>query len=105
MTGPLDTAAVRKDFPIYEHFAAQGKPFVYLDSASSSQKPRAVIDAMTDYYETTHANVHRGVYGIAQEADARYGEERQRYVPEVVVGHPPIDRHTCQRAGQNHRQA
>jgi cysteine desulfurase/selenocysteine lyase len=78
VTDVLDTAAVRKDFPIYEHFAAQGKPFVFLDSASSSQKPRAVIDAMTDYYETTHANVHRGVYAIAQEADARYEGARRR---------------------------
>ncbi|HEX4905417.1 MAG TPA: SufS family cysteine desulfurase [Acidimicrobiales bacterium] len=74
----LDTAAVRKDFPIFEHHATQGKPLVYLDSAASSQKPRAVIDAMTDYYETTHANVHRGVYAIAQEADARYEHARRR---------------------------
>jgi cysteine desulfurase/selenocysteine lyase len=74
----LDVSAIRKDFPIYEHHATLGKPFVYLDSASSSQKPRAVIDAMTEYYETTHANVHRGVYGIAQEADARYEAARRR---------------------------
>ena len=74
----LDVAAVRKDFPIFEHHAAAGKPFVYLDSAASSQKPRAVIDAMSDYYETTHANVHRGVYAIAQEADARYEGARRR---------------------------
>jgi cysteine desulfurase/selenocysteine lyase len=74
----LDVAAIRKDFPIFEHHAALGKPFVYLDSASSSQKPRAVIDAMSEYYETTHANVHRGVYAIAQEADARYEAARRR---------------------------
>jgi cysteine desulfurase / selenocysteine lyase len=74
----LDATAVRKDFPIYEHHASLGKPFHYLDSAASSQKPRAVIDAMTDYYETTHANVHRGVYAIAQEADARYEHARRR---------------------------
>ena len=74
----LDVAAVRKDFPIFEHHATLGKPFVYLDSASSSQKPRAVIDAMSEYYETTHANVHRGVYAIAQEADARFEAARRR---------------------------
>jgi cysteine desulfurase / selenocysteine lyase len=74
----LDVAAVRKDFPIFEHHATLGKPFVYLDSASSSQKPRAVIDAMSEYYETTHANVHRGVYSIAQEADARFEGARRR---------------------------
>jgi len=71
---PLDVAAVRKDFPIFD--AHRG--LHYLDSASSSQKPRAVIDAMTEYYETTHANVHRGVYAIAQEADARYEAARRR---------------------------
>ena len=70
----LDAEAVRKDFPIFD--AHPG--LHYLDSAASSQKPRAVIDAMTDYYETTHANVHRGVYAIAQEADARYEAARQR---------------------------
>jgi cysteine desulfurase / selenocysteine lyase len=76
--GTLDVASVRKDFPIFEHHATLGKPFVYLDSAASSQKPRAVIDAMSEYYETTHANVHRGVYAIAQEADARYEAARRR---------------------------
>ena len=57
---PLDVARVRKDFPILER-EIKGRRLVYLDSASSSQKPRAVLDAMTRYYETTHANIHRGV--------------------------------------------
>jgi cysteine desulfurase/selenocysteine lyase len=70
----LDVAAVRKDFPIFDAHP----DLRYLDSASSSQKPRAVIDAMSDYYETTHANVHRGVYAIAQEADARFEAARRR---------------------------
>ncbi|MBW8826884.1 MAG: SufS family cysteine desulfurase [Acidobacteria bacterium] len=70
----LDVATVRKDFPIYE----ARKPFVFLDSAASSQKPRAVIDAMTAYYETSHANVHRGVYGLAEEATALYEGARAR---------------------------
>ncbi|MEA3019475.1 MAG: cysteine desulfurase / selenocysteine lyase [Actinomycetota bacterium] len=74
----LDVAAVRKDFPIYEHFASQGRPFTFLDSAASSQKPRAVLDAMTEYYETTHANVHRGVYAIAEEATRRYEASRTK---------------------------
>jgi cysteine desulfurase / selenocysteine lyase len=77
-TTPLDVAVVRKDFPIYEHFERQGTPFVYLDSASSSQKSRAVLEAMDDYYATTHANVHRGVYAIAEEANARYERARAR---------------------------
>ncbi len=79
MTAPtreLDVERIRKDFPIYDTFA--GKPFVFLDSAASSQKPRAVLDAMTDYYETTHANVHRGVYAIAEHATAMYEGSRSK---------------------------
>jgi cysteine desulfurase/selenocysteine lyase len=53
-----------------------GKPLVYLDSAASSQKPDAVIEAMSAYYETTHANVHRGVYEISEEATARMEKAR-----------------------------
>ena len=55
-----------------------GKRLVYLDTASSSQKPLAVIEAMSRYYETTHANVHRGVYEIAQEATRLYEEARAK---------------------------
>ena len=67
----MNVELVRKDFPIFN----DGK-LVYLDSASSSQKPTAVLDAMTRYYETTHANVHRGVYTIAEEATREYEEAR-----------------------------
>ena len=63
----LDTAAVKRDFPILER-EVHGRRLVYLDSAASSQKPRRVLDTMQRYYETTHANVHRGVYAIAEEA-------------------------------------
>jgi cysteine desulfurase/selenocysteine lyase len=63
----LDVVTIKKDFPILDQ-QVHGQRLVYLDSASSSQKPTAVIDAMDRYYETTHANVHRGVYAIAQEA-------------------------------------
>src|SRR5665811_1153807 len=66
-TGALDVDAVKADFPILSR-EIDGHRLVYLDSASSSQKPRAVLDAMSTYYETTHANVHRGVYRIAAEA-------------------------------------
>ena len=68
----FDVAAIKKDFPILEIEVHDGQRLVYLDSASSSQKPRVVLDAMTEYYETTHANIHRGVYAIAEEATARY---------------------------------
>jgi cysteine desulfurase / selenocysteine lyase len=63
----LDPELIKKDFPILDQHV-HGRRLVYLDSASSSQKPTPVIEAMTRYYETTHANVHRGVYAIAEEA-------------------------------------
>ncbi len=66
---------IRKDFPILSR-QVHGKPLVYLDSTSSSQKPLAVIEAMSAYYETTHANVHRGVYELSEEATARMERAR-----------------------------
>jgi cysteine desulfurase / selenocysteine lyase len=73
----LDVAAVRRDFPILDR-RIHGKRLVYLDSASSSQKPAAVIDAMSHYYEHTHANIHRGTYVLAEESTALYEEARRR---------------------------
>jgi cysteine desulfurase/selenocysteine lyase len=73
----LDVARLQKDFPILSNDVG-GRRLVYLDSASSSQKPSVVIDAMSRYYETTHANVHRGVYRIAEEATARFEEARAK---------------------------
>jgi cysteine desulfurase/selenocysteine lyase len=70
-------ADIRKDFPILSR-QVHGKPLVYLDSTASSQKPVAVIEAMSTYYETTHANVHRGVYEISEEATARMEKSRVR---------------------------
>ncbi|HRW36229.1 MAG TPA: SufS family cysteine desulfurase [Aquihabitans sp.] len=66
-TEPFDVAKVKADFPILQQ-EVKGRPIVFLDSAASSQKPRAVIDAMSEYYETINANVHRGVYEIAEKA-------------------------------------
>ncbi|MGH9189490.1 MAG: SufS family cysteine desulfurase [Acidimicrobiales bacterium] len=73
----LDVGAVKADFPILNRTVG-GRRLVYLDSAASSQKPRAVLDAMDRYYETTHANVHRGVYRMAEEATAAYEEARAK---------------------------
>lgn len=72
----IDPALIKKDFPILDRLV-HGKRLVYLDSASSAQKPRTVIDAMDHYYETTHANVHRGVYTIAEEATQRFESARE----------------------------
>ncbi len=63
----LDVTRIRKDFPILAR-EVHGTRLVYLDSANTSQKPQSVLDAMSDYYERSNANVHRGTYLIAQEA-------------------------------------
>jgi cysteine desulfurase/selenocysteine lyase len=84
---PLDVATVKKDFPILER-TVHGKRLVYLDSASSSQKPMAVLEAMQRYYETTHANVHRGVYQIAQEATNLYEEARAKVAAFIGAASP-----------------
>ena len=68
-------ADIRKDFPILSR-QVHGKPLVYLDSTASSQKPQAVINAMSTYYQTYHANVHRGVYAISEEATAAMEKAR-----------------------------
>src|SRR5579864_6911545 len=83
----LDPALVKKDFPIFDQLV-NGHRLVYLDSASSSQKPTAVLEAMEEYYETTHANVHRGVYAIAEEATRRYEEARSKLASFIGAGSP-----------------
>ena len=64
---PLDVEALRREFPVLSR-VVNGRPLCYLDSAASSQRPQFVIDAISRYYETTHANVHRGVHKLSQEA-------------------------------------
>ncbi|MFN2283361.1 MAG: SufS family cysteine desulfurase [Anaerolineae bacterium] len=74
---PLDVAAIRQEFPILER-KIHGKRLVFLDSAASSQKPRAVIGAMMHTYMHGYANVHRGLYSLAEEATAAYEEARAK---------------------------
>jgi cysteine desulfurase/selenocysteine lyase len=74
----LDTSVVKKDFPILDQ-EVNGSRLVFLDSAASSQKPLPVLEAMERYYETTHANVHRGVYTLGERATALY-EDRKSVV-------------------------
>ncbi len=69
------TADIRQDFPLLAR-EVHGKPLVYLDSTASSQKPNAVIEAMTAYYQSYNANVHRGVYEISEEATAAMEKAR-----------------------------
>jgi len=68
----LDVARIRKDFPILERQVRGGQPLVYLDSANTSQKPRQVIDTLTDFYERHNANIHRASHQLGEEATAAY---------------------------------
>ena len=70
-------AGLKSDFPILER-RVNGKRLVYLDSAATAQKPRAVLDALDEYYEQHNANVHRGVYTLAEEATAAYEAARAK---------------------------
>ncbi|MCI0779465.1 MAG: SufS family cysteine desulfurase, partial [Chloroflexi bacterium] len=72
-----DVAKIRKDFPILDR-EVHGVPLVYLDNAATSQKPRAVIQALSDYYERYNANVHRGAHTLAIEATDAYEEARAK---------------------------
>jgi cysteine desulfurase/selenocysteine lyase len=68
---PLDVEKVRQDFPILRQ-TVHGKPLVYLDNAATSQKPQAVIDAVTRYYLAQNSNVHRGVHYLSEVATQAY---------------------------------
>ncbi len=72
-----DVEEIRRDFPILDR-RIEGKKLVYLDNAATSQKPRQVIEALTEYYEEHNANIHRGVHRLAAEATAAYEEARQK---------------------------
>jgi cysteine desulfurase/selenocysteine lyase len=73
----FDVAAIRRDFPILAR-SVHDRPLVYLDSAASSQKPLAVLDAERQYYRTSHANIHRGVYVLSEEATAAYEQAHEQ---------------------------
>jgi cysteine desulfurase/selenocysteine lyase len=73
----LDARKLRADFPILAQ-EINGKPLAYLDSAVTSQKPRQVLDAMTNFYETAYANVHRGVYSLAERATEGFEGAREK---------------------------
>jgi cysteine desulfurase / selenocysteine lyase len=81
----MDPTRIREDFPILAR-QMSGKPLVYLDSAATSQKPRQVIEAVTDFYERSNANVHRGVYELGIEATERFEGARERIA--AFIGAP-----------------
>jgi cysteine desulfurase / selenocysteine lyase len=89
MESPFGAAGVRSDFPIFaRRFGSDPpRPLIYLDSGATAQKPQAVIDALCDHLAQHNANVHRGVYPLAQEADAAYEGARERIA--AFVGAQP----------------
>lgn len=78
VTQDFDVERIRRDFPILQQVVHGARPLVYLDSAATSQKPRAVIDALANYYLHDNANVHRGIYQLAERATAGYEAARAR---------------------------
>ena len=86
-TAKLDARLIRADFPIFEQLE-EGKPLSFLDSAVSSQKPRQVLEALEDFYEHSYSNVGRGVYALAERADAAYEQEREKARAFVNAGSP-----------------
>jgi cysteine desulfurase/selenocysteine lyase len=83
----LDVARVRSDFPILAS-RVHGKPLVYLDNAATTQKPRAVVDAITRYYTLENANVHRGVHYLSERATAAFEDVRVRVARFLNAGSP-----------------
>jgi cysteine desulfurase/selenocysteine lyase len=81
----LDVPAIRAEFPIFER-EINGHRLVFLDSAASAQKPQAVIDAMTHIYSYSYANVHRGLYTLAEEATEAYEGARAKVARFINAG-------------------
>ncbi len=84
----LDLAKIRGDFPILEREVRPGVRLIYLDSAATSQKPTAVIQAMNEFYLKMNANIHRGLHTLAEESTAAYEEARQHIANFIGAKHP-----------------
>jgi cysteine desulfurase / selenocysteine lyase len=83
----FDPQTIRQDFPILS-VKVNGKPLVYFDSGATAQKPRAVIDAITKYYETQNANIHRGVHTLSQQVTTVYENARITIQKHLNAKHP-----------------
>jgi cysteine desulfurase/selenocysteine lyase len=84
---PFDVQRIREDFPILKQII-NGKPLVYLDNAATSQKPRAVIDAMNRYYMEENSNIHRGVHYLSELATQSYEAARIKIQKHINAAHP-----------------
>lgn len=85
----LDVSKIRRDFPILQREIRPGVPLIYLDSTASSQKPTQVIEAMDHYYRWSHANIHRGIHTLAEEATALYEGAREKVA--VFLNAPSVE--------------
>jgi cysteine desulfurase/selenocysteine lyase len=74
---PIDVERIRQDFPLLQQ-RIRGKPLVYLDNAATSQKPQSVIDAVTRFYTSENANIHRGVHYLSERATDAYDQVREK---------------------------
>ena len=74
---PYDPAPYRSDFPILSRCVASGAPLAFLDNAASTQRPQAVIDAISECYQEYYANVHRGIHTLSEESSERYEQSRR----------------------------
>ncbi len=89
LDAPLDTSAIRKDFPLLSDRTIDGAPIIYLDSGNTSQKPRQVIDAMSAFTETSYAPINRSSYRLAAEATEAY--EGARHAVARFINAPSAD--------------
>ncbi|MFM9107273.1 MAG: aminotransferase class V-fold PLP-dependent enzyme [Chloroflexota bacterium] len=85
---PFDAARIRQDFPILDQRDDRGNPLVYLDSASSSQKPLAVLQAVDQHYRTANANIHRGRYALSDLATSKYERAREQVAALINAASP-----------------
>jgi cysteine desulfurase / selenocysteine lyase len=85
---PLDVARVRADFPILSESVRNGRPLVYLDNAATSQKPRQVIAAISRFYTSENANIHRGLHYLSERATTAYDAAREKVARFLGAGSP-----------------
>src|SRR6476661_4184453 len=83
----FNVSEIRKDFPILSQHV-HGRQMVYFDNGATSQKPKAGIDAISDYYETINANIHRGVHTLSQLATDAYEQSRAKIQNHINAAHP-----------------
>ncbi len=85
---PADFSLLRADFPVLHQTLAGGRPLVYLDNAATTHKPRAVIDALSRFYERDNSNVHRGLHALSMRATDSYGAARARVAKFINAADP-----------------